>query len=270
MKMRFPFVISLLMCFLFAAHAEGPEDQYLRIYSLMQDADTVFDTGSTRLAMEKYTEALNALKKFQAVYPNWNEKVVSYRLTYIETKLSRLVEKFPELAAPRKESTPAAAPSSIPVTLESANQLAAAQSEVKRLQQANSLLEAKLKEALSVQPAVIDPHELAKAEEKIRGLLKQNELLKVALDEGRAQAAKLVDPAQIAQSNKTLVDLNDKLTKQQETVNILQLENDALKKQAADLRAEISKAGNGASQQMILVQKTNALLLAANEALRAD
>src|SRR5260221_11223166 len=89
MKSRFSFVVSVLL-FLLAARADGPEDQYLRIYSLMQEADAVLDTSSTRIAMEKYNEALNALKKFKAVYPNWNEKVVSYRLTYIETKLSRL------------------------------------------------------------------------------------------------------------------------------------------------------------------------------------
>ena len=270
MKSRFAFVSSLLLCFLLAARAEGPEDQYLQIYSLMQEADSVLDTGSARLAMEKYTDALNALKKFKAVYPNWNEKVVSYRLTYIETKLSRLTEKFPELAAPRKEVVPAPTPGNVPVVSESANQLLAAQNEIKRLHDANALLEAKLKEALSVQPAAIDPRELAKAEEKIRGLLKLNELLKVALDEGRTQAAKLVDPAKAEPANKALADLNDKLKKQQETVNILQTENGVLKKQAADLRAEASKAGAGVSQQMDLVQKTNALLLAANEALRAD
>ena len=47
--------------------------------------------------------------------------------------------------------------------------------EVQRLQGDNRLLSAKLKEALSVQPAAVDPRELARAEDRIRALQKEND-----------------------------------------------------------------------------------------------
>ena len=59
----------------------------------------------------------------------------------------------------------------------------------RQLQADKAVLEAKLKEALSVQPAAVDPRELAKAEEKIRNLLKENDLLKVSLDQAKAKPA---------------------------------------------------------------------------------
>src|SRR6266516_4749854 len=170
MKSRLALVSSLILCFLLAARAEGPEDQYFRIYNLLQEADNTLEAGSSRQAMEKYTEALNALKKFKDIYPNWNETVVSYRLTYIETKLSRLAEKFPAVVTPPREAITGSTPANTALPSESAKQLLAAQNEIKRLHDANSMLEAKLKEALSVQPAAIDPRELAKVEERVRGL----------------------------------------------------------------------------------------------------
>jgi hypothetical protein len=62
------------------------------------------------------------------------------------------------------------------------NQLKVLQAEVERLQADNRLLGAKLKEALSVQPAAVDPRELAKAEERIRALQKENALFKTQLE----------------------------------------------------------------------------------------
>ena len=52
-----------------------------------------------------------------------------------------------------------------------------------------ALLEAKLKEVLSAQPAILDPHELAKAQDQIRALQKENELLKVSLADARTGGA---------------------------------------------------------------------------------
>ena len=49
------------------------------------------------------------------------------------------------------------------------NQLNALKDQVRQLQTDKAVLEAKLKEALAVQPAALDPRELARAEEKIQG-----------------------------------------------------------------------------------------------------
>src|ERR1041384_7050140 len=212
MKSRLALVSSLILCFLLAARAEGPEDQYFRIYNLLQEADSTLEAGSSRQAMEKYTEALNALKKFKDIYPNWNEKVVSYRLTYIETKLSRLAEKFPTVVTPPREAITGSTPANTAPS-ESATQLLAAQNEIKRLHDANSMLEAKLKEALSVQPAAIDPRELAKAEERVRGLQKENELLKVSLAQEKQQANHVANSITAEQAKRSLADLKEKIAK---------------------------------------------------------
>src|SRR2546428_13073476 len=112
-------------CFLFGllliACAQGPDEQYLRVYNLIQEADRLSDSGSSRQALEKYTEAQAALRKLKEVYPSWNEKVISYRLNYVETKLAPLAARFPAPSAPSaqpaKETVaprPAAAPSPEP------------------------------------------------------------------------------------------------------------------------------------------------------------
>jgi tetratricopeptide (TPR) repeat protein len=269
MKSRLALVGALILCFLLAARAEGPEDQYFRIYNLLQEADSTLEAGSSRQAMEKYTEALNALKKFKDIYPNWNEKVVSYRLTYIETKLSRLAEKFPAVVTPPTEAITSPTRTNTTLPSESASQLLAAQNEIKRLHDANSMLEAKLKEALSVQPAAIDPRELARAEERVRGLQKENELLKVSLAQERQQSNQVVNSITAEQVKRSLADLKEKIAKQEETIAVLQMENGVLKRQAAELKSESNNPAAGLSQQLVLAQKTNALLLAANEALRS-
>ena len=58
---------------------------------------------------------------------------------------------------------------------------------MRQLQADKAILEAKLKEALAVQPAALDPRELARAEEKIRGCMKENDLLKVTLAQEKAK-----------------------------------------------------------------------------------
>jgi uncharacterized small protein (DUF1192 family) len=71
------------------------------------------------------------------------------------------------------------------------NQLKALQAEVQRLQAENQRLSAKLKEAVSVQPAGIDPRELARAEERIRSLMKENALAKAQLAQKAAASPDL-------------------------------------------------------------------------------
>ena len=57
------------------------------------------------------------------------------------------------------------------------------QEDIGRLAAQNALLEARLREALSVQPAAIDPRELARADEKIKALQKERDLLAVSLQQ---------------------------------------------------------------------------------------
>ena len=113
------------------------------------------------------------------------------------TKIAALSARVPAPATPAPGSTgtkPAAPPSASPAQPAKAApsdwevQLAALTDQVRQLQADKTVLEAKLKEALSVQPAAVDPRELARAEEKIKGLQKENDLLKVTLDQEKAKA----------------------------------------------------------------------------------
>src|SRR6266567_910761 len=106
-----------------------------------------------------------------------------------------------------------------------------------RLSARNALLENKLKEALSVQPAAVDPRELAKAEEQIRLLQKEKELYKVSLAQEKAKPGKPADPAAIEQEQQILADVKLKLAQQTNLAMALQKENETLKKQLADPKA---------------------------------
>ena len=93
----------------------------------------------------------------------------------------------------------------------------------------NRRLSAKLKEALSVQPAAVDPRELAKAEDRIRALMKENELFKAQLTQKPATPS----PAP---------DLTAKLVEQNDVITALRGENEILKKQTAEWRQKYDAA----------------------------
>src|ERR1041385_5774689 len=70
--------------------AQSPDEQYVRIYQIIQDADRLKDGGQSALALTRYSEAQEALRRFQNVYPGWNDRGISYRLNYIAGKMSAL------------------------------------------------------------------------------------------------------------------------------------------------------------------------------------
>ena len=218
--------------------AQGPDEQYVRIYQVIQEADRLTNIGQSRAAAAKYVEAREALIRFSAIFPGWNERVVNYRINYISTKLAPLaaLNANPGTTPPANtnlSTTPPSAPESnvvvtpkvaSPWSAEFDNQLKSLQDEIARLQADNKSLSAKLKEALSAQPAMIDPADMAKAEERIRSLQKENDLFKAQL----AQMAAAPPAASL--------ELTAKLAEQNEAIAALRTENEILKRQSADLR----------------------------------
>src|SRR5689334_1216197 len=93
-------VLLLLLSLLCVARAEGPDDEYIQIYGLIQQADASNQANDSKAAAEKYLEAQAALKKLQTIYPQWNERVVKYRLNYIAEKLGPLSSFIPRGTAP--------------------------------------------------------------------------------------------------------------------------------------------------------------------------
>jgi tetratricopeptide (TPR) repeat protein len=259
-------LLCLLACFVLAyaaAYAQGgPDEQYVRIYQSIQEADRLSDMGDQRGAAVKYIEAQQGLTRFRTVYPGWNERVVNYRLNYVATKLAPISAALAAQGQPISVNTnttppvdvtvrptnnvPTAVPSTPPATAlpmsAEFDRIRELQSEIERLKADNRTLGAKLKEALSAQPAMVDPRELAKAEERIRSLLKENELIKAQV------AAQTNSPTPPAVSP----EMTAKLAEQNETILALRTENEVLKKQTAEWRdkyAALSTTADAARAQ---------------------
>jgi Flp pilus assembly protein TadD len=252
--------------------ADGPEDQYVQIFSLIQEADGLSGAGQARQALERYAEAQAELAKFHTLYPGWNEQLIRYRLGYVNAKLAPLVAQLPPVtnavaaASTGERATVPANPSGA-LTNSLVREF---QEEVQRLQADNASLAAKLKEALSVQPSKVDPHEVAKAEEKNRALQKENDLLKVSLHQEQERVSQLVEPDVLTQANRTLADTKRKLESQEQTLGALRAENAVLQKKAEEAGARKPEADAQLSSQLQQSRDGLAALQTEHEKLRSE
>jgi len=256
---------------------ESADDQYLVIYSLMQQADSLNSAGQSREALAGFLEAQDELQKFQKAYPDWNPKIVNFRLSYLADKITDLTPQVPaspqngtaQVPAANAPPPTAAMPAVPPATgADFEARLKALQAQMQGLQADNTTLEARLKEALAAQPTLVDPRELARAQEQVRALMKENDLLKVSLARGQGETATFpgFDTNLLAQLRQALAEANRKLTEEsaradrltQENqmlrgrvqellaspaaVEALREENELLKRQLAELRAQATNA----------------------------
>ena len=115
-------------------------------------------------------------KSFQRVFPDWNPRIVNFRLNYLAEKIAEVTAKLPSTNAPPPTAAVPAAPGVAPVA---ANATAARHGCIagadrrlagagQRLQGDNETLQSKLKEALAAQPAAVSPDQLAQAQQQIR------------------------------------------------------------------------------------------------------
>ncbi len=88
-------VILALLVGLRPALADEPDDQYFQIYGLIQQADDLNANGKDALAKSKYQEAQSALNKLRETYPEWNAKLVSFRLNYLAQRLAAQTQPPP-------------------------------------------------------------------------------------------------------------------------------------------------------------------------------
>src|ERR1019366_3447718 len=106
--------IMLVLLTLCAVRADAQDKDYLVIYGIMGQADTLSAGGQTTQAHAKYAEAQLALAQFQRENPAWNIKTVSFRLNYLAEKLAATAAKTvtPEnntaATTVKKEAAPAA------------------------------------------------------------------------------------------------------------------------------------------------------------------
>ena len=97
-------VLALLMP-LSPARADDPDEEYLQIFRLIQEADELDASAKTAPARAKYQEAHTALRSFQKSHRDWNVKMVSTRLNYLAQKMAALAEKPPPDAAAAATAT---------------------------------------------------------------------------------------------------------------------------------------------------------------------
>ena len=112
-------VILLFLALLPSARADGPDDQYVGIYNLIQQADALNEKGQPAQAMVKYLGAQTALQHFQNSYPAWNDKVVRYRLKYLAGRIAQVSMTLPP---PTATNAPVASlTNAVPVPAENAS-----------------------------------------------------------------------------------------------------------------------------------------------------
>jgi predicted Zn-dependent protease len=200
---------------------QEPDEKYIAIYGAVQQAESLADTGEPRQALASLLDAQSQLQQFQKIYPDWNPAIINYRLGDLANKIAIMQSRIASAAA-AAPAAPAANPPAAPVP-----QVSAAEQnlrvQLQSVQTENQTLQAKLKEALSAQPAAIDSGELARAQEQIRSLMKENDLLKVttALDKNTNTVSAL---------HRQLSDALDKYTAEHSRAEKLMAENTALQR----------------------------------------
>jgi len=264
MKWFLASVVVVLLLGFTPAYGQGSEDQYVRIFNLIQEGDSFENNHQSNQALAKYLEAQSALQRFQKIYPEWNAKVVSFRLNYVAAKIAALSAHVP---APGPGATPsplvtppATRAGALPASVDA--QLNSLHDQVRQLQVDKIVLEAKLKESFSAQPATLDPSELARTQERLRSLQKENELLKVHLDPTKTNRAPGVDPKVLNQTQQALADANRKLGEQTEKAGALQKQLDSMIPRAWNATAlEATKKALEDANRQLAQQKELAMRL---------
>jgi len=203
--------------------AQGPDSNYVRIYQIIQEADGLRERGQSKAALTRYREARQELLDFQKEHPTWHQNIINYRLNYVDMHLKPLAEKLEP-----KGVEPVAEPDLTKMTPE--QQLPALQQQIQELENQNTLLQDRLKEALAARPAEADPHALAQALERAKELEKERDLLRVTLETRTTAPPQLADPA-------TLQEEQGILQRVQAELAATQRQNLVLQQEIKDLRA---------------------------------
>lgn len=224
--------------------ADGADDAFIRIYNLIQQAEAHRETGQWSSAREAFTEARSGLEVLRRNYPTWNERVVAYRIRYVSERLEAL-KTAPE--APGKPTSPPAvsalaASNAPPAAALAPNGEVVAQFEqlnlqIQRLSSDKELLEAKLREALSAQPAPVDPREFQSAIERITALQTTNKVLLASLEQQQTERRNLVDKVVADEARAALDEANKNLLEQKVAAGRIEKQKQEIEAKLKDLQA---------------------------------
>ncbi len=207
---------------------QSPDDQYVIIYVLIQQGDASLTGGQPKQALGDYVEAQRELKQFQAAYSDWNPMIVNYRLNYLAEKINALTPQVATNAPPEKVMPP-------PTPADWQAQLANLNGQIRQLQGENETVQAKLKEALSVQPEGASAAAYAQLQQQVRELSKENDLLK-------ATTALMTNTPPPAVANRDNPKLQQDLAAQTTRANQLASQNEALETKILALTTDAGAA----------------------------
>ena len=182
---RFSFLASLILAVsvVLSPRAAGPDDEFIRAYILITQADNLAKSTQNSSAAQKYQQALNTLNALKAGNPNWKTGVINFRIDYINKQLKSL-----NVNTPTKPTavTPKAKPASFDAETAklTINDL---QRRIEVLTNDLLLKESKLKEALSAVPSADETKRLAKLESDLAALKQENTSLKTSVDAATTQ-----------------------------------------------------------------------------------
>ncbi|MES2309597.1 MAG: tetratricopeptide repeat protein [Verrucomicrobiota bacterium] len=75
---------------LFAEAAPTPQDQFLQIYFLLQEAENLEKSGQKNSAVTRYQEVEKRLQTLKKDNPQWEPVIVNFRLKYVRDKMASL------------------------------------------------------------------------------------------------------------------------------------------------------------------------------------
>lgn len=237
--------VSALAVALFTQAFAGPDDDFIAVYNLIQQADNLRDSGQIGAARRAYAEAQQRLGALHRAYPEWNERVIAYRQRYVAERVAALPGTEPDAAPAAATTTNAApvAPAELAPSGEVVNQFNTLNAQIAQLAADKKLLEAKLREALTAQPAPIDPRELKQAVEKITALQATNQVLLASLEQQQAERKNLVEKVVAEEAREALNAANRQLLTQQTAAA-------ALAKEKAELEAQLKRLQDGEIKQL--------------------
>jgi chromosome segregation ATPase len=264
----------------------GPDDDFITIYNLIQVTDSQNSAGRVVDAREGYLKAQQLLRQLQKSYPAWNERVIAYRLRYVAEKLAAIPETPADAPKPADPAKPAPKNEELAPAGEVIEQFNTMNAQIAKLAAEKQVLEAKLREALTAQPAPVDPKELQSAVEKISQLQSTNKVLLAHLARQEAERRNLVDKVVAEEAQKALNDANRELLaqrtraaeleKQRESVEgqlkKLDVENSTLKTQVTELKSDSERGKQVAelSGKLAGLQADLSQMKEQNEVLIAD
>ncbi len=83
----------LLFGVVLGARAQSPDTEFLEIYGLIQEGESMAAAGRPAQAMDRFQAADKALRGFARAYPSWNPKIVKFRLGFLAERLGSLAGK---------------------------------------------------------------------------------------------------------------------------------------------------------------------------------